>query len=107
MAAAALSFAVVTNIFAQGLPPIGTASPSAALEVEPSPSPRPDLTQPTEETVGPFEKLLEEQELGPVWPRNPVKYAIRGAVDAGVPPNTIVLLLLLCDSPVKFSYSIK
>ncbi len=95
VAATALSFAVVSNIFAQGLPPIGTASPSAGLEAEPSPSPRPDLTQPTEETVGPFEKLLEEQELGPTWPWNPIKYAIRGAVDAGVPPNTIVLLLLL------------
>lgn len=95
MAAAALSFAVVTNIFAQGLSPIGTASPSAGLEAEPSPSPRPDLTQPTEETIGPLEKLLEEQELGPVWPTNPIKYAIRGAVGAGVPPNTIVLLLLL------------
>ena len=95
MAAAALSFAVVTNIFAQGLPPIGTASPSAVLEAEPSPSSRPDLTHPTEETVGPFEKLLEEQKLGPVWPTNPIKYAIRGAVGAGVPPNTIVLLLLL------------
>jgi len=95
MAAAALSFAVVTNIFAQGLPPIGTASPSAGLEAEPSPSPRPDLTQPTEETTGPLEKLLEEQELGPVWPTNPIKYAIRGAVEAGVPPNTIILLLLL------------
>lgn len=95
MAATALSFAVVTNIFAQGLPLIGTSSPSAALEAEPSPTSRSDLTQPTEETVGPFEKLLEEQELGPVWPTNPIKYAIRGAVDAGVPPNTIVLLLLL------------
>ena len=94
-AATALSFAVVTNIFAQGLPPIGTASPAAELEVESSPSPRPDLTQPTEETIGPLEKLLEEQELGPVWPTNPMKYAIRGAVDAGVPPNTIILLLLL------------
>lgn len=95
VAAAALSFAVVTNIFAQGLPPIGTASPAAELEAEPSPSPRPDLTQPSEETIGPLEKLLEEQELGPVWPTNPIKYAIRGAVGAGVPPNTIILLLLL------------
>jgi len=95
VAATALSFVVVTNIFAQGLPPIGTASQSAGVEAEPSPSPRPDLTQPTEETIGPLEKLLEEQELGPVWPTNPIKYAIRGAVGAGVPPNTIILLLLL------------
>ncbi|MGB6839251.1 MAG: 7TM domain-containing protein [Microgenomates group bacterium] len=93
--AAGLTFAVVTNIFAQSLSPIGTASPSAELEVEPTPAPRPDLTQQTEETIGPLEKLLEEQELGPVWPTNPIKYAIRGAVNAGVSSNTIVLLLLL------------
>ena len=60
-----------------------------------TPSPRPDITQRTEETIGPLEKLLEEQELGAVWPSNPIKYAIRGAVSAGVPANTIVLLLLL------------
>lgn len=60
-----------------------------------TPSPRPDITQRTEETIGPLEKLLEEQELGAVWPNNPIKYAIRGAVSAGVPANTIVLLLLL------------
>lgn len=42
-----------------------------------------------------FEILLSAQKLGPVWPANPVKYAIRGAVAAGVPANTIVLLLLL------------
>jgi hypothetical protein len=95
VAASALSFAVVTNIFAQSPLPISTASPSAELEAEPSPSPRPDLTKETKETIGPFEKLLEDQELGPVWPFNPLKYAIRNAVEAGVPPNTIVLLLLL------------
>lgn len=90
-----LTFAVATNILAQKPSPTGTASPSAELEAEPSPTPRPDLTQTTEETVGPFEKLLAEQNLGPVWPTNPIKYAIRAAVEAGVPPNTIVLLLLL------------
>lgn len=62
---------------------------------EPTQAPRPDLTQKTEETLGPLEALLREQELGPVWPFNPIKYAIRGAVSAGVPANTIVLLLLL------------
>lgn len=41
------------------------------------------------------EELLAQQKLGSVWPANPVKYAIRGAVSAGVPANTIVLLLLL------------
>jgi len=90
-----LTFAVVTNVLAQSPSPTDTASPSAVLETEPSPTPRPDLTQITEETVGPLEKLLAEQSLGPIWPTNPIKYAIRGAVEAGVPPNTIVLLLLL------------
>lgn len=47
------------------------------------------------QTLGPLEGVLEAQELGSVWPNNPVKYAIRGAIAAGVPANTIVLLLLL------------
>lgn len=90
-----LTFAVATNVLAQVPSPIDTASPAAELEAEPSPMPRPDLTQTTKETVGPLEKLLREQRLGPIWPTNPVKYAIRAAVEAGVQPNTIVLLLLL------------
>jgi len=40
------------------------------------------------------EKVLESQKLGEVW-ANPVKYAIRNAIEVGVPTNTIVLLLLL------------
>ena len=47
------------------------------------------------ESLGPLEELLSTQNLGPVWPLNPIKYAIRGAVEAGVPANTIILLLLL------------
>lgn len=42
-----------------------------------------------------MEDILTSQTLGPVWPLNPIKYAIRGAILAGVPANTIVLLLLL------------
>ncbi|OGM67656.1 hypothetical protein A2985_00675 [Candidatus Woesebacteria bacterium RIFCSPLOWO2_01_FULL_43_11] len=61
----------------------------------PTPAPPSDLTQKTEETIGPLEKLLEEQELGKVWPASPLKYAIRSAIAAQVPVNTIVLLLLL------------
>ena len=38
---------------------------------------------------------MKNQKLGSVFPLNPVKYAIRGAVKAGVPANTLVLLLLL------------
>ena len=71
------------------------ATESAELVITPTSMPRPDLTQRTEETLGPLEKLLNDQELGSVWPANPIKYAIRSAVSAGVPANTIVLLLLL------------
>jgi hypothetical protein len=79
--------------YAQRITP--TATPSPTLTETPSPTPVPDLTEKTEETLGPLEALLEAQKLGPVWPFNPVKYAIRGAVEAGVPANTLVLLLLL------------
>lgn len=72
-------------------------SPTPSLEAEATPTltPTPDLTQKTEETLGPLEELLKNQQLGPVWPLNPIKYAIRSAVDAGIPVNMIVLLLLL------------
>lgn len=71
------------------------ATASATPVMVPIPTPLPDLTQKSEETLGPLEKLLESQSLGSVWPGNPIKHAIRGAVAAGVPANTIVLLLLL------------
>lgn len=77
--------------------PVSSASPSPTPEVSPTPEPTPrvDITQSTEEAIGPLEKVLRDQKLGSIWPANPVKYAIRAAVDAGVPANTIVLLLLL------------
>lgn len=79
----------------------------AAKKATPAPTPTPeatatptltpsiDLTQKVPQTLGPLEALLKNQKLGPVWPGNPIKYAIRSAVAAGVPANTIVLLLLL------------
>lgn len=67
------------------------ASPEATIE----PTSIPDITQKTDQTLGPLEKLLEDQKIGAMWPYNPIKYAIRGAVNSGVPTNTIVLLLLL------------
>lgn len=75
--------------------------PTPSPTVSPTPSPTPTsipetkITEIEEETIEPLKKLLQEQKLGAVWPRNPIKYAIRSAVDAGVPANTIVLLLLL------------
>jgi hypothetical protein len=74
--------------------PTPTASPTPVATATPEP-PAPDITQKTQETLGPLEMLLKNQVLGAVWPGNPIKYAIRGAVAAGVPANTIVLLLLL------------
>lgn len=72
------------------------ASPSPTPEIVATPEPvRVDITQKTEETLGPLEKLLHDQTLGAIWPLNPIKYAIRASVKADVPANTIVLLLLL------------
>ena len=74
-------------------------SPDASASAQPVatiiPTSAPDITQKTVETLGPLEKLLKDQILGSVWPINPIKYAIRGSVNAGVPANTIVLLLLM------------
>src|SRR4030043_1695435 len=74
-------------------------SPTPTPVILPTPQetvvPASDITQPTKETLGPLEKMLEEQVLGSIWPKNPIKYAIRTAVESGVPANTIVLLLLL------------
>lgn len=97
----ALLFVVLALFF------VFPGSVMAQRRVTPSPSPFPtptpivteaprvDITQKTEEAIGPLEKLLREQKIGKVLPFNFVKYAIRGAVLAGVPANTIVLLLLL------------
>ena len=71
-----------------------TASAVVLEKIDPTETPRPDLTQKTKESVEPLKKLLDDQKLGTVI-ANPIKYAIRSAVAAGVPPNTIVLLLLL------------
>jgi hypothetical protein len=73
--------------------PVSSASATPVATIVPTPAP--DITQKTQETLGPLEQILKSQTLGPVWPFNPIKYAIRGAVASGVPANTIVLLLLL------------
>lgn len=75
------------------LSPIVTPTPTPSPT--PLPTPRADITQKTEEVSKPLENLLKNQNLGPLGFTNFVKYAIRGSVAAGVPANTIVLLLLL------------
>lgn len=74
------SFLVLLLLFSFTFRPPLAVAQSPAMPVSPAVSP---------------EEVLREQQLGPVWPGNPVKYAIRNAVSSGVPANTIVLLLLL------------
>lgn len=76
-------------------PEAATESAEVVSEIQEPVVKQPDLTRETEEAVIALEQLLAEQELGPVFPANPIKYAIRNAVAAGVPVNTIVLLLML------------
>jgi hypothetical protein len=94
-----LSSVLPSKVSAQKAKALATSTPvvSPTPTIEPAETPvtKVDITQKTEESVGPLEKLLREQKLGPVWPYNFLKYAIRNAVSAGVPANTIVLLLLL------------
>jgi len=97
-----LMFVIVLVLAVSGLLPVVAVTPSPIpsltpeATLEPTPAAPPvDITQKSTESLGPLEKLLENQTLGPVWPLNPIKYAIRGAIDAGVPANTLVLLLLL------------
>lgn len=75
--------------------PLASPSQSPTATPQPTPEPRPDLTQKSDEIIGPLEKLLKDQELGKLQIGNFAKYAIRNAISAGVPANTIVLLLLL------------
>lgn len=82
-----LSAAVSTGLIIAAFP-----TPSAT----PIPTPVPvELNQKTGLASGHLEEILKNQSLGSVWPSNPIKYAIRAAVGAGVPANTLALLLLL------------
>src|SRR4030043_1745727 len=93
---ALISFGLGTRLLkAQDLVISSTPAPVISPSSEEAVIPTSDITQPTQETLGPLEKILEEQKLGPIWPKNPKKYAIRTAVESGVPANTIVLLFLL------------
>jgi hypothetical protein len=81
--------------------PIATSvATDSALLVSPtptetaSPSPRPDLTQKSEESIAPLEKILREGTLGATW-KSPLKHLVYQAVQNGVPVNTLVLLMLL------------
>lgn len=85
----------VQSVEAKSPVPIATSIASVSATLVPTEAPRVDITQKTEDAVGPLEKLIKSQEIKNIWPFNPVKYAIKEAVNSGVPANTIVLLLLL------------
>jgi hypothetical protein len=55
---------------------------------------RPDITQPEGEVKGRLRRYLDEKEIGPLGVTNFLQHAVRGAVEGGVPANTIVLVLL-------------
>jgi hypothetical protein len=74
---------------------LATESAEVIVTPEEKQPARTDLTTEKKETVEPLIKLLESQKLGSWFPFNFLKYPIRNAVNAGVPPNTLVLLLLL------------
>lgn len=95
-------FVVVATLVALASPAYGqsrrvslTPTPTPTPTLTPTPAPPADLTQKTLETIGPLEKILNDQKPGKIWPTNPLKHAIRASVKSGVPANTIVLLLLL------------
>lgn len=85
----------VLDVEAKIQTPEASASASPIATIVPSEAPRIDITQKTEDAVGPLEKLIKAQEIQNVWPFNPIKHSIKEAVNSGVPANTIVLLLLL------------
>lgn len=70
-----------------------TSEPTNEPTGEPTIAPKEDLTQPTAQTKGRLEKILDDQKLGPLNVTNVLRWAIRNAVNRGVPANTIVLLL--------------
>ena len=81
----------------RGVPLTDTSSlsvtPTGTFEPTPTGVPQENITQ-TTETKGRLERVIEERTIGSLSPTNVVQFAIRRAVDEGVPANTIVLLLL-------------
>jgi len=53
-----------------------------------------DITEPTEEVKGRLQQVLDEYPVSDLSWYNWLQVSIRQAVDQGVPPNTIVLLLM-------------
>lgn len=78
---------MVVSAQTRGVTP--TLTPDSLLH-----TPDSNLTQPTKETRGRLEQILDNQRIGPLGFTNFLQHAIRQAVSRGVPANTMVLLLL-------------
>jgi len=76
-----------------------TVSPTPTPTFTPTPTPTivagSTITKETEGVVEPLKRALNARELGKLGLGNFLKHSVKKSVDAGVPPNTIVLLLLL------------
>lgn len=70
------------------------ATPAAELIVKQVVAPKSDITETQGEAKGRLERYLEEQQIGPLNITNFMQYAVRAGVKRGVPPNTLVLILL-------------
>ena len=72
--------------------PVDTASPAVTIALQSTKLPTEPLGQPAQDRL---EAALEKQQVGPLSLTNFFKYAIRVAIERGVPTNTVVLVLLL------------
>ena len=89
--------ASLAPVRAQVVPPEATLSGEVATPagiVEPLASPKPDITQPTQEVKNKLEAVLIENPVGTLSWNNFLRYAVTRAVVKGVPVNTVVLILL-------------
>jgi hypothetical protein len=71
-----------------------SAEATISAQVETSPEPKADLTQPTEQVKGKLARLIEENPAGDLSWNNFLRFFMERAVSQGVPANTLVLIIL-------------
>lgn len=70
------------------------ATPSARVEEEIQEKSQTDITQPQAAVKSRLAQVLDANPIGPLSPLNFIQHVIRSAVNAGVPANTLVLILM-------------
>ena len=90
-----LYFFSAKNAFAARITASPTPTPTFTITPTPTEVPGNTITKETEEVVEPLKRAINAQELGKLGISNFLKHSVKQSVNAGVPPNTIVLLLLL------------